>query len=129
MKLYKYVVLIFTGLILAFVMGACGMSSPSTPKSSLQAACAAVKNKDVAAYKKTLSKSKLESMDATAKQLNISTDELLKKYLDVISCPESPETGDEKINDDEATLTLKNPSTGDVEKYNFVKEEGVWKLN
>ena len=128
MKLYRYVVLIFTGLILAFVMGACGMSS-STPKSSLQAACAAVKNKDVAAYKKTLSKSKLASMDATAKQSNISTDELLKKYLDVISCPASPEPGDEEINDDKATLTLKNPSTGDVDKYNFVKEEGVWKLN
>lgn len=128
MKLYRYVVLIFTGLILAFVMGACGMSS-GTPKSSLQAACAAIKNKDVAAYKKTLSKNKLASMDATAKQSNISTDELLKKYLDVISCPASPETGDEKINDDKATLTLKNPSTGDVDKYNFVKEEGVWKLN
>lgn len=128
MKLYRYVVLIFTGLILAFVTGACDMWS-GTPTSSLQAACAAVKNKDVAAYKKTLSKSKLASMDATAKQSNISTDELLKKYLDVMSCPESFETGDEKINDDKATLTLKNPSTGDVDKYNFVKEEGVWKLN
>lgn len=128
MKLYKNVVLIFTGLILAFVMGACDMSS-STPKSSLQAACAAVKNKDVAAYKKTLSKSKLAGMDVTAKQSNISTDELLKKYLDVISCSASPEMGDEEINDDTATLTLKNPSTDDVDKYNFVKEEGVWKLN
>ncbi len=128
MKLYRYVVLIFTRLILAFVMGACGVSS-STPTSSLQAACAAVKNKDVAAYKKTLSKSKLANMDATAKQSNIPTDELLKKYLDVISCPASPETGDEEINDNKATLTLKNPSTDDVDKYNFVKEEGVWKLN
>lgn len=128
MKLYRYVVLIFTGLILAFVTGACDMSS-STPKSSLQAACAAVENKDVAAYRKTLSKSKLASMDAAAKQSNLSTDELLKKYLDVISCPASPETGDEEINDDKATLTLKNPSTGDTDKYNFVKEEGVWKLN
>lgn len=128
MKLYRYVVLIFTGLILAFVLGACGASS-STPKSSLQAACAAVKNKDVATYKKILSKSKLAGMDATAKQSNISTDELLKKYLDVISCPASPEMGDEEINDDKATLTLKNPSTGDVDKYDFVKEEGMWKLN
>ncbi len=128
MKLYRYVVLIFTRLILAFVLGACGVSS-STPTSSLQAACAAVKNKDAAAYKKTLSKSKLASMDATAKQSNIPTDELLKKYLDVISCPASPETGDVEINDDKATLTLKNPSTDDVDKYNFVKEEGVWKLN
>ena len=128
MKLYRYVVLIFTGLILAFVTGACGISS-STPKSSLLAVCAAVKNKDVAAYKKTLSKSKLASMDATAKQSNIPTDELVKQYLDVITCPPSPETGVEKIDDDKATLTLKNPSTGDVDKYNFVKEEGVWKLN
>ncbi len=128
MKLFRYVCLIFTGLILAFVISACGISS-STPKSSLQAACAAVENKDVAAYKKTLSKSKLAGMDATAKQSNISTDELLKKYLDVISCPASPETGDEKINDDKATLTLKNSLTGDVDKYNFVKEEGVWKLD
>ncbi len=128
MKLYKYVGLILTGLILSFAAGACDVSS-STPKSSLQAACAAIKNKDVAAYKKTLSKSKLTGMDETAKQSNIPTDELLKKYLDVISCPASPETGDEKINDDKATLTLKNASTGDVDKYNFVKEDGVWKLN
>lgn len=128
MKLYRYVVLIFTGLILAFVMGACGASS-STPKNSLQAACAAARNKDVAAYQKTLSKSKLAGMDAAAKQSNISTDELLKKYLDVINCPASPETGDEEIIDDKATLTLKNPSTGDVERYTFVREEGVWKLN
>ena len=95
----------------------------------MEAACAAVKNKDVAAYKKTLSKSKLASMDATAKQSNISTDELLKKYMDVISCPASTETGDEEIKDDKAILTLKNPSTGDVDTYNFVKEEGLWKLN
>ena len=128
MKLYRYVVSIFTGLILAFVTGAC-VGSSSTPKSSLQATCAAVKNKDVAAYKKNLSKSKLAGMDATAKQSKISTDELLKKYLEVISCPASPETGDEEITNDKATLTLKNPSTGDVDKYNFVKEEGVWKLN
>lgn len=128
MKLYRYVVLIFTGLILAFVINACDMPS-STPKSSLQAVCAAVKNKDVAAYKKILSKSKLAGMNEMAKQSNISTDELLKKYLDVMSCPASPETGDVEINDDKATLTLKNPSTGDIDKYNFVKEEGVWKLN
>ena len=128
MKLYRYVVLTFAGLILGFVTGACDRSS-STPKSSLQAACAAVGNKDVAAYKKTLSKSKLAGLDAAAKQANIPTDELLKKYLDIMSCPASPETGDEEITDDEATLTLKNPSTGDVDKYNFVKEEGVWKLN
>ena len=128
MKFYRYVVLIFTTLIFAFAAVACGVSS-NTPTSSLQAACAAVKNKDVAAYKKTLSKSKLAGMDATAQQSNISTDELLKKYLDVINCPASPETGDEKIIDDKATLTLKNPTTGDVDKYNFVKEEGVWKLN
>ncbi len=68
-------------------------------------------------------------MDTTAKQSNIPTDELLKTYLDVISCPASPETGDEEIDGDKATLTLKNPSTGDVDKYDFVKEEGVWKLN
>ena len=128
MKLYRYVVLIFTGLILAFVSGACDVSS-STPKGSLQAACAAIKNKDAAAYKKTLSKSKLAGMDLAAKQSNIPTDELLKKYLDVITCPASPEMGDEEISDDKATLTLKNPSTDDVDKYNFVKEEGVWKLN
>jgi len=128
MKLYRYVVLIFAGLVLAVVMGACGTAS-GTPKDSLQAACAAVKNKDVAAYKKSLSKSKLAGMDAAAKQSNISTDELLKKYLDVMSCPASPETGDEEINDDKATLTLTNPSTGDVDTYNFVREEGLWKLN
>ncbi len=68
-------------------------------------------------------------MEATAKQSNISTDELLKKYLDVINCPASQEGAGEKINDDNATLTLKDPSTGDVDTYNFVKEEGVWKLN
>ena len=128
MKLYRDVVLIFTGLILAFVMGACGISS-STPTSSLQAACAAVEKKDVAAYKKTLSKSKLAGMEATAQQSNISTDELLKKYLDVITCPASPETGEEKITDDKATLTLKNPSTGDIDKFNFVREDDVWKLD
>ena len=113
---------------MAFFACACEMSS-STPKSSLQAACAAAGNKDVSAYKKILSKSKLASMDMAAKQSNIPTDELLKKYLDVISCLTSPETGDVEINDDKATLTLKNPSTGDVDKYEFVKEEGVWKLN
>lgn len=128
MKLYRYVSLIFTGLILILMTGACGISS-NTPKSSLQEVCAAVKNKDVAAYKKNLSKSKIASMDAAAKQSNISTDEVLKKYLDVISCPASPETGEEEINDDKATLTLKNPSTDDVDTYNFVKEEGSWKLN
>ena len=65
MKLYRKVVLIFTGVILTFVSGACSMSS-STPKSSLQAACAAVKNKDVAAYKKGMYSKQLKGMEELA---------------------------------------------------------------
>ncbi|GAC1446802.1 MAG: hypothetical protein NVSMB56_08960 [Pyrinomonadaceae bacterium] len=89
----------------------------------------AVKNKDVAAYKKMLSKGKLANMETLAKQSDMSVDDLLKKYLDVITCPDALDTGDEKINGATATVKLKNPTTGEVEKYNFVKEDGVWKFD
>lgn len=128
MKSYRYVVSNCVGIIIALVLCTCS-KSPSTPMNSIQAVCVAVKNKDVAAYKKMLSKGKLANMEILAKQSDMSVDDLLKKYLDVIICPDALDTGDEKINGATATVKLKNPTTGEVEKYNFVEEDGVWKFD
>jgi hypothetical protein len=54
-------------------------------------------------------------------------DESLKKD-DGRGLKEMPETRNEKIEGDTATLEVKNAATNDWDKTPFVKEDGKWKL-
>lgn len=75
-----------------------------------------------------LSKGSIEFLDRTAKSKNISVDELLKMEADV-QAQQIPETRNEIIDGDTATVEVKNTVTGAFDiKLPFVKEENAWKI-
>jgi hypothetical protein len=99
----------------------------SSPTATWKAAYAAVKNKDVAGFKKVLSKKSVESLDEAAKRSNKSSDDFIKDILNDAKLAKSDESKDEKINGDTATLQVKTEKD-DWETVNLVKEDGEWKM-
>jgi len=123
MKTYKLIIIALCALALA----ACTSMQAKSPTDTLKAFVEASKKKDVVEMKKMLSKGSLELIQKTADMQKTSVDELLKKD-DESSLKQTPETREEKIEGDKATVETKNPVTGDYDKIPFVKEEGVWKI-
>jgi flagellar hook-associated protein FlgK len=107
---------------------ACSLLNRSTPTATFKAFFEASKKKDVPAIKKGLSKGTLDMIDKVAKEQNKSTDDLLKDVYKDDKGETLPETRNEKINGDTATLEVKNEKTGKWETLPFVKENGEWKI-
>jgi hypothetical protein len=104
------------------------MLNRSSPTATFKAFFEASKKKDSVAMKKSLSKSTVEMFDKLAKEQNKSTDEMLKG-LDKDGKEEKiPETRNEKITGDSATLEVKNDKTDKWDTLPFVKEDGEWKI-
>jgi hypothetical protein len=78
--------------------------------------------------KKALSKGSLDMFDKLAKEQNKSTDEMLKSFDKEDKNQKLPETRNEKINGDTATLEVKNDKTDKWDTLPFVKENGEWKI-
>lgn len=110
----------------ALATAACNRAG-SSPTATYKAAYAAVKNKDVAAFKKVMAKDTQKSMDETAKSLKKSSDEMLKEMMNEFKLPPSDESKDEKIDGDNATLQVKDEKGG-WETVRFVKEDGEWRM-
>ena len=110
-------------LVIALTGAACGKKS--TPTETFKAFYEAAKKKDAAGIKKTLSKNLLNRLEDEAKKANKPLDERLIN----VSIPEAmPETRNEKIDGDNATLEIKG--RGDIwHPMSFVKEDGEWKLD
>lgn len=103
------------------------ISSNGSPTETLKTFAAATKRKDAETIKKTLSKSTMKVIEESAKQQNISVNEMLTKAED----PEGgdlPELRNEKIDGDKATLEVKNDVSGEYDVMPFVKEDGGWKI-
>jgi len=113
-------------LVLAVL--ACSLLNRSTPTATFKAFFEASKKKDAAGMKKTLSKGTLDMFDKLAKEQNKSTDDMLKEVDKDDKSEKMPETRNEKINGDTATLEVKNDKTGKWDTLPFVKENGVWKI-
>lgn len=115
-------------LAVIVAVSACSMLNRSSPTATFKAFFEASKKKDTAAMKKSLSKGTVEMFDKLAKEQNKSTDEMLKG-LDKDGQEEKiPETRNEKITGDTATLEVKNEKTEKWDTLPFVKEEGEWKI-
>jgi hypothetical protein len=104
----------------------CGKGGPS-PTATYKVAYEAMKNKDVAAFKKVITKKDLQDIEETAKKANKSSDEMLKDLMNAIPTPKSGDSKDEKISGDTATLQVKNEKD-EWDTINFVKEDGDWKM-
>jgi ketosteroid isomerase-like protein len=106
-------------------------SSGSTPTDAFEAYYDAIKAKDVNAVKKLFSKSMVTMMEEQAKRSNKAVDDVMAEGLKQASAevPETmPETRNEKIEGDTATLEVKDDKKDKWETIHFVKEDGEWKL-
>ena len=115
--------------LLAVTLAACGGKKASTPTEAFKSFYEASKAKDVAALKKLLAKESLTKLEDRAKQQNKSLDDLLGQQSQNGVPPSMPETRNEKIDGDKATLEFKD-TAGDNNwtTAHFVKEDGEWKV-
>ena len=124
MNIYKTIFV--TLLAIAFV-GCNSLPKTDSPTDVLKKFVEASKKKDVETIKQTLSSGTLKMIDESAKKQNTTLDEALKKD-DGNTLKEMPETRNEQIEGDTATVEVKNPATSDWDKIPFVKEDGKWKI-
>ena len=112
-----------------FAVVACNFLS-SSPTSTFKAFWEAQKKKDVDGMKKTLSKSSIQMMETAAKAQGKSLDDTLKEGLEGPGAKSDkiPETRNEKIDGDNATLEVQDEDTKKWSKVYFVKEEKNWKI-
>lgn len=115
-------------LILVFAVTACSLLNSSSPTATFKAFFEASKKKDSAAMKKTLSKGTVDMFEKLAKEQNKSFDEMLKGIDKDGKDEKMPETRNEKITGDTATLEVKNEKTEKWDTLPFVKENGEWKI-
>lgn len=121
-----------TLFITAFCLLALGAACKSTPPPSatFKTYFEAQKKKDVAGMKQTLSKTSLAMLEHSAEQRQMTIDKMLEKQLEApaSSIDKMPETRNEKINGDNATLELHNEDANRWDTMYFVKEDGAWKI-
>jgi deoxyribodipyrimidine photolyase-like uncharacterized protein len=115
-------------LTVVLAVSACSLFNRSTPTATFKAFYEASNKKDVAGMKKALSKGTLDMFDKLAKEQNKSTDEMLKSFDKEDKNQKMPETRNEKISGETATLEVKNDKTGKWDTLPFVKENGEWKI-
>jgi hypothetical protein len=125
MKIYYVLILV------AAVLGAaCNSGQPAadSPTGALKQYVAASQKGDIAAMKALLSKGSLELIEKSAKLQNSSADDLLRRES-TVKIQKPPETRNERVEGDAATVEVKNETTGEFDMVMpFVREDGAWKL-
>ena len=119
---------LFAALMLMLALAGC--RSGSSPTATFKAFFEAQQKKDVAGMKKNLSKTSLAIMEKSAKEQNKTIDDTIKEQLEnpASKTDKIPETRNEKINGNEATLELRNEDTNKWDTMYFVKEDNAWKI-
>ena len=115
-------------LVMIFAVSACSLLNSSSPTKTFKAFFEASKKKDTAGMKKALSKGTVDMFDKLAKEQNKTTDDMLKGLDKDDKDEKIPETRNEKITGDTATLEVKNEKTDKWDTLPFVKENGEWKI-
>ena len=125
MKIYLVLV-----LFAAFSLAGCNSNqlAADSPSNALKQYVAASQKQDIAAMKALLSKGSLELIEKSAKLQNSSADDLLRRES-MVKIQKAPETRNEKIEGETATVEVKNETTGEFDMVMpFVREDGAWKL-
>jgi|SRR5215831_9507843 len=120
--------IVFFSLMVLVLAGCKGASAP--PSATFKSYFEAQKKKDVAGMKQSLSKTSLAMMEASAKVQGITVDKLIETQLKnpQSNIDQMPETRNEKITGDNATLELHNLEANRWDTMYFVKEDGQWKI-
>ena len=106
-------------------------ATASTPTEAFRLYYEAIKRGDAPAVKALFSRSTLQMLEAQAKASNKSIDDVFGEGFQEArqELPDAvPETRNEKINGDRATLEINDAKKGRWETLNFVKEGG-WKVS
>ncbi len=130
MKTRRSIAMGMTLALIAVAALACGKGGNSTPTATFQTFYNAIKNADVAAIKSVMPKKNLEQMESEAKAKGVVLDDTLKVQLlqTATKFPATmPETRDEKIEGDKATLEFKDGESW--RKIGFAKEDDGWKVS
>lgn len=123
---YKFLVFI----LIAAAFSACS-SAPKktlTPLETLKAYGNAHKRKDITAMKLLLSQESLKMHEQEAKSQNVTVDDIVKRETLFGENQTTAEFRNEKTEDEKATVEMKD-SIGIWNTVQFVKEEGVWKID
>jgi hypothetical protein len=125
----KKVKIISAMAVFLFAAAACKFSS-SSPTATFKAFYEAQKKKDVEGMKKTLSKGSMAMMEKAAKEQNKTVDKALTEGFESpgAKTDKMPDTRNEKIDGDNATLEVQNEETKKWDKVYFVKEDNDWKI-
>src|SRR5215218_404154 len=128
MRFYKQF-LVFI-LIAAAFGGACFETSKKalTPLETLQAYGNAYKKKDITAMKLLLSEETLKMHEQEAKAQNTTVDEIVKREPLFSENQTTANFRNERTEDDKASIEMKD-SAGIWNTVQFIKEEGVWKID
>ncbi|MEO6587731.1 MAG: hypothetical protein ABIP06_00255 [Pyrinomonadaceae bacterium] len=118
---------IFALVCALFIVGCNSVNQTKSPTETLKALNEASKKKDTAAIKILLTKGTLDLLEKNAKKQNKSVDEILLKD-NAAPFQELPETRNEVITGETATVEVKNSVTNEFQKLPFVNENGVWKV-
>ena len=117
----------------AFFAVACGGSSsndPNSPSGVTRRFVEAARQKDAKTFKSLLSKKSVASVEKDAKEVGISTDQMLAKTLEQNLFPAGSsalETRNERISGDTATVEFKG-GDGKWLQNELIREDGSWKV-
>ena len=113
-------------ILLALVSCNLGSSPTKTFKTFFEAQ----KKKDIPGMKKTLSKASLQMMEKAAKTQDKTVDQAITEGFNSPGgkADKLPETRNEKIDGDNATLEVNDEETKKWETLYFVKEDAEWKI-
>jgi hypothetical protein len=120
----SFVAILALAVCLSTVLAAAASSAQSSPTAALTAWYDAAKKKDVAALKKLVSADSLKRLENP----HFSVDDLLLRAAEQVPRTH-PQTRNEKIDGDRATLEVRDDGKDRWETMHFVKESGVWKLS
>lgn len=128
MRSFTAVLSLLPVLCLAFAAPACSgqvsseAASGSTPTATMNAYYDALKRRDVAAVKKTVSHGFLKMIESAG----VSAERAFQPMMDRLPAAR-PATRNATINGDRATLEVRNDEGG-WDTVTFVKEAGAWKV-
>ena len=105
-----------------------GQKKTLTPLETLKAYGSAYKKKDLTAMKLLLSQETLQMHEQEAKAQNVTVDDIVKRETLFSEKQTSADFRNEKTEDDKASIEMKD-STGIWNTVQFVKEDGVWKID
>ena len=109
---------------------AAGCKSTPPPSATFKSYFEAQKRKDVAAMKQSLSRTSLIIMERSAKAQQVTIDKMIENQLNnpAAKIDQMPETRNQKITGDSATIELRNEEANRWDTMYFTKEDGAWKI-